>query len=174
MAVDLNKRFQEIYQANQDRIYRLCRAYLKDETAVHDLFQEVWIRVWQNLPGFRGEAAAGTWVYRIAVNTALLWRKKIAKRRQQEITDATSLDLALDTTYIQEPNKEDQLQSLLQAIMQLKAIDRLVITMVLEGFQYAEIAETTGLKANHVGVKVNRIKKRLQKDIQKRSSDGNQ
>lgn len=169
MPVDQQARFEEIYQANQDRVYRLCRAYLKDEAEVADLFQEIFIRVWQNLPGFRGEAAASTWVYRIAANTALLWRKQIAKRRQQEVADQTAASLAIAPTYSQEPEKEAQLQSLLKAIAQLKSIDRLIITMVLEGFQYAEIAETTGLKANHIGVKVNRIKQRLKKEIQKRN-----
>ena len=164
MDRELQKRFQEIYQANQDRVYRLCRAYLGDSGEVDDLFQEVFVRVWQNLGGFRGEAAASTWIYRITVNTALLWRKRQARRSAREIL---GLGGQLETlpSPPQVRGTDPRIRPLLKAIAKLKPIDRMIVGMMLESLPYQEIAEATGLSLNNVAVRVNRIKKRLKKEL---------
>src|SRR5947208_102401 len=68
--------FQELFAANRSRIQRLCYGYLGPGGDVDDLFQEVMINVWNSLPSFRGESRPSTWLYRIAVNTALIHRRK--------------------------------------------------------------------------------------------------
>ena len=163
MDQELQKRFQEIYQGNQDRVYRLCRAYLGDTGEVDDLFQEVFVRVWQNLSGFRGEAAVSTWIYRITVNTALLWRKRAAKRTAREIL---GLGGQLETlTATPQRDTDPRIRPLLRAIAKLKPIDRMIVGMMLESLPYQEIAEATGLTLNNVAVRVNRIKRRLKKEL---------
>src|SRR5689334_11776365 len=63
--------FEEVYNEYYPRVYRLCMGYVNDEERVNDLVQETFINVWKYLPGFRGEAAVGTWVFRIATNVCL-------------------------------------------------------------------------------------------------------
>jgi RNA polymerase sigma factor (sigma-70 family) len=68
--------FQELFAANKERVRRLCYGYLGPAGEVDDLFQEIMVHVWNSLPSFRGESAPGTWLYRIAINTALVYRRK--------------------------------------------------------------------------------------------------
>lgn len=160
--------FEQVYQSNKDRIYRLCRGYLGPVPEADDLFQEVFLRVWQALGNFRGEAQVDTWVYRIGINTALLWRKREAKRKANEVSGMAGAELATAPEGGASEQSE-RLAGLQKAISQLKPLDRVVIGMVLEGFKHAEIAASTGLTTNNVGVKVNRIKSALRKIMEAQS-----
>jgi RNA polymerase sigma-70 factor (ECF subfamily) len=148
--------FQELFAENRARIQRLCYGYLGPCGEVEDLFQDVMINVWNSLPNFRGESRASTWLYRVAVNTALLYRRK---RRTTE-----PLPELRDPSRGAQQNLEDEerLQALRAAIATLPDQDRLIITLLLEGVSYKEISEITGLTVNHVGVKISRIKQTLE------------
>jgi RNA polymerase sigma-70 factor, ECF subfamily len=148
--------FQELLAENRARIQRLCYGYLGPGGDVDDLFQEVMINVWNSLPSFRGESQASTWLYRVAVNTALMHRRK---RRATE-----QLPELCDPARGAQQSLEDQerLAALRSAIATLPDQDRLIITLLLEGLSYKEIAEITGLTVNHVGVKISRIKQTLE------------
>ncbi len=151
--------FTNLFVEQRARIYRLCQAYLFDKDDVEDLFQEIMINVWNNLESFRGMSKISTWIYRIAVNTALLYNKKAKKKRNLFIQLSPGIypsDEIEDGSSNQENNH--QIKNLHTCINTLKKEDRIIISMVLEGLKYDEIAEVTGLTANHVGVKINRIK----------------
>lgn len=113
------------------------------------------MRVWNALPGFRGDAAIGTWLYRIAVNAALLHhRRRKPSEPLAEIADQTSgqqADLEL---------RED-IARLRSAIAGLRETDRVIATLLLEDLSYKEIAEVTGYTVNNVGVRISRIKQTL-------------
>jgi len=155
-STERERLFQDLFAANRSRIQRLCYGYLGPGGDVDDLFQEVMINVWNALPSFRGEARPSTWLYRIAVNTALIHRRKIrpaeplpelrdpARGAQQSLEDA------------------ERLAALRTAIASLPDQDRLIMTLLLEGMSYKEIAEITGLTVNHVGVKISRAKAALE------------
>jgi RNA polymerase sigma-70 factor (ECF subfamily) len=150
------RRFLDLLATHKQRLLRLCYGYLGTAEDVDDLFQEIMVNVWNGLPDFRGEAAIGTWLYRIAVNTALLYRRK------QKPTEPLS-DLP-DGGKGAQQHLEDQerLSALREAISRLPGQDRLVVTLLLEGLSYREIAEITGLSVNHVGVKLTRIRKSIE------------
>src|SRR3982750_3116527 len=124
---DRERLFQELFAANQSRIQRLCYGYLGPCGEVDDLFQEIMVNVWNSLPAFRGEARASTWLYRIAVNTALIYRRK---RRGPE-----PLPELCDPACSAHQNLEDEerLAGLRAAIATLPDQDRVVITLLLEG-----------------------------------------
>src|SRR5438270_566395 len=82
---DRERQFLELFERNKASIRRLCYGYLNSTSEADDLFQEVMTNVWNSLPKFRGEAKISTWVYRIAVNTALVYRKKL--KHGEELTD---------------------------------------------------------------------------------------
>ena len=151
--------FVELFQRHKAPIQRLCFAYLNAADEVEDLFQEIMSNVWHALPKFRGEAQAGTWLYRIAVNTALLYRRKW--RRGEPLPEV------IDPSAGAHQNLEDRerLAALRRAIAVLPDQDRLVITLLLEGLSYREIAEVTGLTVNYVGVKLSRIKQAIEQRL---------
>ena len=148
--------FHELFAENRARIQRLCYGYLGPGGEVDDLFQEIMVNVWNSLPGFRGESRASTWLYRVAVNTALIYRRK---RRSTE-----PLPELRDPARGVQQNLEDEerLAALRAAIATLPDQDRLIVTLLLEGLSYKEISEITGLTVNHVGVKISRIKQVLE------------
>ena len=148
--------FDELFQRHKAPLERLCFAYLNAPSEVEDLFQEIMSNVWNALPKFRGEAQTATWLYRIAVNTALLHRRK--RRPSEALPDL--VDPARDTH--QNLEDRERLTALRRAIAVLPDQDRLVITLLLEGLSYKEIAEITGLTVNYVGVKVSRIKQAIE------------
>jgi RNA polymerase sigma-70 factor (ECF subfamily) len=151
--------FLELLAENKVRIQRLCYGYLNSAADLEDLFQEIMTNVWNSLPAFRGEAKASTWLYRIAVNTALLYRKKW--KRGEALTDVP------DGRAGPQRNLEDQerLAALRRAISSLPDQDRLIVTLLLEGLSYREIADITGITSNYVGVKISRIKQALEQSM---------
>jgi RNA polymerase sigma-70 factor (ECF subfamily) len=151
--------FLEILEGNRVRIQRLCYGYLNSAADVEDLFQEIMTNVWNSLPAFRGEAKASTWLYRIAVNTALMYRRKW--KRGETLTDVP------DGRRGPQQNLEDQerLFALRRAISSLPDQDRLIVTLLLEGLSYREIADITGITINYVGVRISRIKHALEQLI---------
>jgi RNA polymerase sigma-70 factor (ECF subfamily) len=148
--------FHELFAANKERIRRLCYGYLGPAGEVDDLFQEIMVHVWNSLPSFRGESAPGTWLYRIAVNTALIHRRK--RRPTEPLPELSDRRLGAQ----QDLETRERLAALHRAIALLADQDRLIITLLLEGLSYKEISEITGLTVNHVGVKISRIKQTLE------------
>lgn len=151
--------FQELFAANRSRIERLCYGYLGSCAEVDDLFQEVMINVWNSLPAFRGEASPATWLYRIAVNTALMYRRK--RRAAEPLPELRDPSRGA----LQSLEAEERLAALRAAIASLPCQDRLILTLLLEGLSYKEIAEITGLTVNHVGVKISRAKAVLEEKL---------
>ncbi|MGY0037220.1 RNA polymerase sigma factor [Pedobacter sp. NJ-S-72] len=71
--------FNELVKAHHGSIYRICRAYLYDVSHADDLYQEILFQIWKSIQNFKGEAKVGTWIYRIAVNTAINFNLKKIK-----------------------------------------------------------------------------------------------
>jgi RNA polymerase sigma-70 factor, ECF subfamily len=143
-------------------LYRLGRAYLTNADDLDDWLQEVFINIWNSLPNFRFEAQLSTWAYRIAVNTALTYRKRLWRYKQLFDSSSEFKQLA-DNQHDTEEKlaNEDRLNQLYGAINQLAKPDRLLITLALEGLSYQEMADIMGIEPNYVGVKLNRLKTKL-------------
>ena len=148
--------FLDLFRANKPRIERLCYGYLGSRDEVEDLFQEIMANVWNSLPSFREESSAATWLYRIAINTALVYRRK--RRPAEELTDIAD---QRGSPY-HDLEQQERLAALRTAIAGLPDQDRLIVTLLLEGLSYREIAEVTGITVNYVGVKISRIKQVLE------------
>lgn len=160
--------FNQVYQDNKELIFRLCRGFLGAGPEAEDLFQEIFLKVWNNLESFRGQSKISTWIYRIGTNTALLYRKRKARKQNREaplMNAAANQPHAASSELEEKIRYDQQLDELLQLIQSLNEMDRIIITMVLEGFSYKKIAEISGLKVNYVGVRINRIKKHLRQKI---------
>ena len=160
--IDKETLFITILNENRDRIYRLCMGYLSDKQEVDDLFQDVMINIWRGLDSFRGDAKTSTWVYRIAVNTSLIYNKRVYRKKQ--LFSQQEMDEIIDQTG-ENVEAKMNLAVLRKSISDLKKQDRLITTLLLEGMSYQEISDVIGISVNYVGVKINRIKKQLEKMI---------
>ena len=160
----MRQEFEAIIAANNGILYKIGRAYTDNRVDFEDLYQEMLVQLWQALPSFRAEAKLSTWLYRVCLTTALTSQR----RQQPQPTHAASEQLlaqlpdTTDAEQQQHAQREQQLDRLYQAIYQLPQIDRAIILLYLEKKKYADIAHIMGLQTNHVGVKINRIKKTLQ------------
>jgi RNA polymerase sigma-70 factor (ECF subfamily) len=155
-------------------VFRLCCAYCADPDDRLDLLQMIFLNVWKNLDSFEARSKIGTWIYRIAVNTALLYIKR--ENRRKSLFRSSAIE-GVYTTRRSQPDiildDREDVNMLYTAINRLPELDRLIITMTLDELSYKQIADVTGLTANHIGVKVNRIKKTLAAYI-KEIRDGKQ
>ena len=152
-----------IFNEYRDKILRLCFAYLDDRSYAEDVFQEVLMAIWIGLKRFRNESGYGTWVYRITVNTVFLFNKQERKRKSQEIRDNI-----IDSSVSEMEHKisqEKNLERLYVAISSLEEFDRMLIGLYLEQLKYEEIGSILGISSNHVGVKIRRIKDKIQKQL---------
>ncbi len=150
--------FTKIYNEYAPPLLRLCEGYASNEAEAQDLLQDTFIKVWQNLEKFRGDAKISTWLYRIAVNTCLGHIKK-KKNKSTECIDE-HVNFAEDT---EGAKKELEMQLLQKAIHALPKGERLIITMVLEELPYDEIAEILQITEGNLRVKIHRIKQQLTK-----------
>ncbi len=131
-----------------------------------DLFQDVCLQVWRSIPAFRGEARETTWIYRVAFNTALAWRR--GERRRREGHD-TFLKLEVlpqaQPSHAEALPEQEIIQQLYTAIRQLPKVDASLALMHLDGLSYADMAEVLGISENYIGVKLNRIRKQLAEQL---------
>ncbi|NJM25442.1 MAG: RNA polymerase sigma factor [Bacteroidia bacterium] len=137
-------------------MFKIVRAYAHSDHDVDDLFQEIAIQVWRSIPGFRHESAITTWIYRIALNTAIKWKRKEQKHTAHE--DVERLQHLLTATADAE---DERLTWLYGEIRKLDGVDRSIALLLLEGLSYQEMADILGITKTNVGVKINRIKKQL-------------
>ena len=147
--------FTQLYRQYAPGIRKLCLGYTGSAAQADDLLQEAFMAVWNNMHKYRGEAAWGTWIYRIAVNTCLLYLRKEKAKPQNVDTDL------LQNLTDEETNQESEVQHLYKCISRLPETERLIISMVLEDLPYEDIASIAGISENNLRVKIHRIKKQL-------------
>ena len=148
-------RFMELVQEHRRIVHRIARLYAEDPDDRKDLEQETLLQAWRGWPQFRGDAKFSTWLYRIALNTAMSWmrRPRIVQRSgERELPEPMSASAITEA---------DERQRLHMAMLQLPEGDRALLALHLDGFDHAEAGAILGLTANHVGVKLHRIKARL-------------
>lgn len=147
--------FKEIHAQFAQKILRLCLGYTGDAMQAEDLLQEIFIKIWENLPKFRGESQLSTWVYRIAVNTCLMHLRSVKKKNE------VSLEHQNITLIEEKSETEAQIQLLHKCISELHESDRLIISLLLEEVPYPEIAAATSISEGNLRVKIHRIKQQL-------------
>lgn len=149
--------FLAMAKEHQGIIHKICRLYRDGREDREDLFQEIMFQLWKAFPGFRGDAKVSTWIYRVALNTA------IASFRKNK--PAIKFTYAVPDLPEEQPSEELALrhQRLFAALKRLDDIEKALMTLYLEELSYQQIAEIVGINENYVGVKLNRIKSKLQK-----------
>lgn len=152
----MDKGFIDILNNHRGLIYKVCNLYYDDPEDRKDLFQEIIIQVWKSMHNFRHESTLSTWMYRVALNTAITHFKK-DKRAVKQVPIA-----GIDIPDLEDSvENEEAFKELFKAIEHLDKIDKSIILLYLEEKSYEEISEITGLSKSNVGVKLSRIKAKL-------------
>ena len=139
-------------------LFKVVHAYAFEHADRQDLFQEVILQVWHSVDAFRGESSVPTWLYRVALNTAIAWTRKEGRhQRGKQPLEVVEGLLSTSSSAATDPRVE----WLYGQIAQLKDVDRSVALLMLDGFSYKEIAAIVGITESNVGVKINRIKSAL-------------
>ncbi len=159
METAAEKKFISLINQHQGLIHKVCIMYESDPEVRNDLFQEVVFQLWKSFPTFRGEAKITTWMYRIALNTAISGFRK--QTRNVKTEDLKELHYNISDSWADD--LEEEMQRLQFAIRQLSEIERAMIMMALEEVPYEEIADTIGITQNNVRVRMNRIREKLKK-----------
>jgi RNA polymerase sigma factor (sigma-70 family) len=148
--------FLALIGRHQGIIHKICRLYRDRKEDREDLFQEITYQLWKAFPGFKGHAKVSTWIYRVAFNTAIAsFRKKKPDIEYSPTLPDRPEELQSDETGIRQ-------EQLFDALKQLDDSEKAIIALYFEELSYQQIAEITGISENYVGVKLNRIKNKIQ------------
>jgi RNA polymerase sigma-70 factor (ECF subfamily) len=126
----------------------------------NDLFQEIVVQLWKSFPTFQNRSKFSTWMYRVALNTAITSFKKAKRRPDQSRLTYDNFQIE-DDGY--DTETEENIKQLHRAVAQLTGVEKSIVLLFFENKKYEEIAEITGITQNYVRVKMNRIKKKLKK-----------
>jgi RNA polymerase sigma factor (sigma-70 family) len=152
------KEFTQLIDQNRGIIFKVIRLYVNHEEDERDLFQEILFQAWKSYPRFDGRSKFSTWLYRVGLNTVLTFKRKPQRVSTHE--DLASLNIALT-----EKAYSDEIEALFLAIRELNELDRMIISLHLDGYENEEIAEISGLTKNNVAVKLHRNKETLIKKL---------
>jgi len=158
LKVNLEQKFVQELEANQNIVHKICRAYTNNADDHKDLFQEISIQLWKAYGKFRGDSKFSTWMYRVALNTAIsLYRKSKRKIQTGQLYD--NLKELAEHEY--DDTTERQLASLYEAIYKLNDIEKALALLYLEDKSYKEISGCLGISEVNARVKMNRTKTKL-------------
>ena len=152
---ELELEFAQIVKEHKGTIYTVCYMFSKDEAEVADLYQDILVNLWNGYPKLRGESSAGTWIYRVSLNTCISAERK--KKRKAE-----TLPLTMDINLFADTDEDTkQVKMLRDRISRLGPFDRAIVLLWLENLSYDEIGAIVGISAKNVSVRLVRIREQL-------------
>lgn len=161
LAIPLSQNdFLNLVEENQGIMHKICSLYTSTPEDHQDMYQEIVIQLWRSFSSFRGESKFSTWMYRIALNTAISDLRRQGRRVKVVFPEKPPEQLMADTSYAE---KEEQWKQLSVAIQQLGEIEKAIVVLYLEDRSYEEMEEILGINTNNLRVKMNRIKEKLRK-----------
>jgi len=162
------KIFHQWLQTHKGLLFKVIRAYGQTPDDRDDLFQEISIQLWNSIPNFKGDSAVATWIYRVALFTAMGWSRRQNKhQKNKQLFDET------DHALTQKTGSEDaRLEWLYTHIGGLNEVDRSLTLLLMDGYSYREMSSVLGISESNVGVKINRIKKYLTQKARENEQNG--
>lgn len=153
--------FVQLIKQNEGVIFKITTMYTDNGSDQKDLYQDVVYQLWKSFDSFRSESKIGTWMYRVALNTALTRLKKSKRMGSKVPIDK----VVMEQTENYDSEFEEKLRLMYAHIKQLNVLEKGLMLLLLEGKKYEEIAEITGLSPTNVGTRISRIKQKLKKQI---------
>ena len=153
----MEETFLELIEKHQRIVHKVCGIYRDTPEDREDLFQEVVFQLWKAYPDYEGKAGSTTWMYRIALNTAMaVYRRKAVSIDLEE-------DLGNKYERVTAASLSENEERLYEALRQLNDAEKAIVSLYLEDYSHKEIGEVIGISENYVGVRMNRIKQKLKR-----------
>ena len=149
--------FVALIGENDALIRRICRMYMENEEDRKDLYQEIVLRLWKSMPTFRGDSSIGTWIYRVALNTAISYFRR--EKRKPTAVEISAEQQAPGGRF--SPDVSEETRLLYRAIDKLTRIERALVLLYLDDKPYEEISGIMGITPNNLRVKMFRIREKL-------------
>jgi len=155
---EAEKEFEKHIREQELLLRKVCRIYAYTDADREDLFQDIVIQLWKAWPKFKGHSKLSTWLYRVAINTAIsgLRKKKNFIRNYEPAAMPEPV-----SEHIGVHDEEERLQLLYHAIEQLNAVEKTIVMLYMDDRPYEEMEEIIGLSQGNLRVKMNRIKEKL-------------
>ena len=158
----LEQEFLEKIEKHKGVIFKISKMYMDNFDDQKDLFQEITFQVWKAYPTFEGKSQFSTWLYRVALNTAIIFLKSEKKRSFIKNDQVENIKIVADDY---DDHQEKNLEKMYKAIHQLNEIDKALIFYYLQDYSGKEIAENMGITEVNARVKLNRAKEKLKQLI---------
>jgi RNA polymerase sigma factor (sigma-70 family) len=155
--------FLERIELHKGILHKVSKMYMDNPEDQQDLFQEMIFQIWKAYENFRSESQFSTWMYRVAINTAIVFYKKETKKLDKY--SIPSENIAEEKGDWQ--HKEAQINQFYKAVQQLEKTEKAFIFYHLQGYSHKEISENIGISEGNTRVKLNRIKNKLKEIIEK-------
>ncbi|MGB4205572.1 MAG: sigma-70 family RNA polymerase sigma factor [Bacteroidales bacterium] len=155
--------FISVVKENQNLIFKICNSYCSNYEDRKDLQQDIIIQLWNSFSKFDGRVKISTWIYRIALNTAISFYRKDRKRKEKTV--------GIDASVISLPDsgpgfeQDERISLLYKYLERLNEMDKALILLVLEDKSYRDMAEILGITETNVATKISRIKKRIKEEF---------
>ena len=153
---EIEKEFETRINDNGALIHKVCRIYAYTQADRQDLFQEIVIHLWKAYPKFKGNAKFSTWLYRVALNTAIT-----GLRKQKDFITSYEPEMLPSHLPDEKGGEEEQWQQLYRAIEQLNEIEKAIVMLYMEDRSYDEMEDILGISGGNLRVKMTRIKEKL-------------
>jgi len=153
--------FLDILEKNIGIIIKIARAYSKTLHDKEDLINDITLELWKSYGRFKGDSKISTWIYRIALNTSMNYKRKREKDRLFFLDDLKQIE---NLSWLIEPPDSSNSEILYQCIDELNQLNKAIILLYLDGNSHDEISEITGISKTNVGTRISRIKEQI-KDL---------
>jgi RNA polymerase sigma-70 factor (ECF subfamily) len=162
--MDIKAQFTQVIKEHKGLIFKVSALYTNNQEDRNDLYQEIVYQLWKSFGSFNQQSKLSTWMYRVALNTAIYHLNK-AKRR----VNTAPLDLEGDSIADEyDKVEEERMQLLYEQIQRLNLLERGIILLYLEGKPYEEIASIVGITPSNVGTRMSRIREKLRTQLTKK------
>lgn len=158
---DIHSAFTQLIREHERMIYKVCFMYADNPTYRQDLYQEIVLQAWKGYKGFRGDAKFSTWLYQVAINTAIAGLRKDKRLNITHTPDGSLPDMADNAA------NNEQLEILYTAIFTLNEIEKAIVMLYLDDKSYDEMQEIMGIPNGALRVKMTRIKEKLRQITKK-------
>ena len=157
--IHTQEQFLQLIEQNKGIIYKVSRAYGKNDEDREDLFQEIVIQLWNAYDRYNDQYKLSTWMYRVALNVAISFYRKQRRRIEYELPLTESATNIADESG--NPELQNNLRLLQQFINELNELDKALMILYLESKSYKEMAEILGITETNVATKISRVKVQL-------------
>jgi RNA polymerase sigma-70 factor, ECF subfamily len=152
------EQFLDILERNIGIILKIARAYTKTVPDKEDLINDITLELWKSYGRFNGDSKVSTWIYRVALNTSMNYKRRREKDKLLFLDDLKQPD---GLNWLVDNNDQSQFEILYQCIDELNRLNKAIILLYLDGNSHDEISEITGISKTNVGTRISRIKEEI-------------